>query len=447
VHRVNVVILATVLGGLLAAAPGAAAAAGAGPAGPGRPHPAAHQRWTAPRRWAAANDWEPNVAASPRSPWVYQMTTRYSHPSACGRGMRHCIVFRASADHGRTWTAARPMPRRYCPPGRRCALASWQNDPVLAVSTSGVIYAAWMNGWNVTFMRSTDHGRSWHDAAYFRRAAGLSFTDKPWLAISPSGRDVYVAFNSSNSYIAASHDYGRTWSAPVRTNSDHRYWFAEAGAVAPDGTVYFGESAEHQNDKGDIRLAVLSSADAGRTWRTRFVGTSQQQPPCRVADCPHDFFGSQISLAVGRSGTVLAAYCANAKAGAPLGLYAISSADGKRWSAPRLLSGQGTAVGAGFPKVAAGLRPRTFEVAWADDRDGPAAWNIWATRTTDAGATWSRADLVSRPTAGHPGHGFAFPYGDYFGITVDRTGTVYLAWSEGKNYDGPGSTWWSKSRP
>jgi hypothetical protein len=79
----------------------------------------------------------------------------------------------------------------------------------------------------------------------------------------------------------ASHDYGRTWSAPVRTNSDHRYWFAEGGAVAPGGAVYFAESAEHQSAKGNVELAVISSANGGRRWRTSIIAISQQQPRCR----------------------------------------------------------------------------------------------------------------------------------------------------------------------
>jgi hypothetical protein len=313
---------------------------------------------------------------------------------------------------------------------------------VLQVSARGVIYAAWMDDWDVVFMRSSDHGRTWHDRFDFRRAVGRSFTDKPWIAISRSGRDVYVAFNASDSYIAASHDFGRTWSRPVKTNTDHRYWFAEGGAVARSGAAYFAESAEHQDAKGNIELAVLSSADGGRRWRTNVVGVSRQQPRCRVTDCPNDFYGSQLSLAVGRAGTVLVAYCANQKAGAPLRLFVRRSADGRRWSAPHLLAGTGAraAVGTDFPKVAAGLRPGVFEVGWEDDRDGPAAWNVRVSRSRNAGATWSGAELISRP-------GFAFPYGDYFGMAVDGSGAFYLTWSEGKGYDGLGHTWWSKSRP
>jgi hypothetical protein len=306
-----------------------------------------------------------------------------------------------------------------------------------------------MNNWDVVFARSRDHGRTWTPVHDFRRAAGASFTDKPWIAISRSGRDVYVAFNRSDSYVSASHDSGRTWSRPVRTNRDGRYWFAEGGAVAPDGRVYFAESAEHQNAKGAVRLAVVSSADGGASWTTRFVARSQQQPRCPVRDCPNDFYGAQISLAVDPAGAVLAVYAASAVPGARMRLYAITSRDGVTWSAPADLGARGTSVGADFPKAAAGPAPGDFRVAWADDRSGPRAWNIWYRASDDAGLRWSRAVRVSGQRPGGHGRaqaGFPFPYGDYFGLAVDGRGASYLTWSQGQSYDGPGGTWWAASR-
>jgi hypothetical protein len=318
------------------------------------------------------------------------------------------------------------------------------------VSSAGVSYAAWMNQWDVTFARSYDHGRTWTALHDFRRAAGLSFTDKPWIVISPSGRDVYVAFNSSDSYVSASHDYGRTWATPVKTNTNGRYWFAEGGAVAPDGHVYFAESAEHQNAKGDILLAVLSSGNGGASWRTRYVARSQQQPHCPAKDCPNDFYGAQTSLAVDPAGTIMVAYAANGVPQAPMRPYEIASADGGRsWTAPRALGPGGTKVGAGFPKAAAGPRPGDFRVAWEDDRNGAAAWNVWYRATTNGGASFSPAVRLSDRGSGAPYKsraGFRFPYGDYFGMTVDSRGTSYLIWGEGTSYDGPGGTWWARGR-
>jgi hypothetical protein len=212
--------------------------------------------------------------------------------------------------------------------------------------------------------------------------------------------------------------------------------------------VYFAESAEHQNAKGTVRLAVISSADGGASWTTTYVALSQQQPRCPTADCPNDFYGAQISLAVDRAGTILAAYVANATARAPMRLYVITSADGVSWSAPADLGAHGTSVGADFPAVAAGPRPGDFRVAWEDDGNGRKAWNVWYRATVNQGASWSPAARVSNRGSGAPYKtkaGFRFPYGDYFGMTVDSHGVSYLAWSEGKSYDGPGSTWWARN--
>jgi hypothetical protein len=423
------------LAGLYAAAiPAAATPAAAG-----------HRGFSTERLWGPHNDWEPDIAADPSAPWLYQMTTQYGGHRVCQPRMNHCVLFRASPDRGRTWGRAMVMPRTQCPPGKFCRLAAWQNDPVIGVSSSGVIYAAWMNQWDVTFARSGDHGRTWTALHDFRRALAASFTDKPWIAVSPSGKDVYVAFNSSDSYVSASHDYGRTWAAPVKTNTGGRYWFAEAGAVAPDGGAYFAESAEHQDAKGDILLAVLSSADGGATWRTSYVARSQQQPRCPVKTCPNDFFGAQIALAIDPAGTIMAAYAANATARAPMRLAEITSADGGRsWTAPRALGSRATVVGAGFPKVAAGQRPGDFRVAWEDDGNGATAWNVWYRATTSGGASWGHLARLSDRGSGAPYKsrpGFRFPYGDYFGITVDSHGTSYVTWGEGTSYRGPGGTW------
>ncbi len=435
-----VLTVASVLAGLWGIAPPAAAmTAGHRPAA----------GWTSEQRWGPKNDWEPNVAADPSSAWLYQMTTQYGGPQVCSPHMDHCILFRSSADRGRTWHKSILMSRRRCPPARACRQAAWQNDPVLAVSSSGVIYAAWMNQWDVVFAKSRDRGRTWTGFHDFRRALAASFTDKPWIVISPDGKDVYVAFNQSDSYISASHDYGRSWSRPVRTNNGGRYWFAEAGAVAPDGHVYFAESAEHQNAKGTVRLAVISSANAGTSWTTTYVARSQQQPPCLVRGCPDDFYGPQISLATDRAGTILAAYVANTSPGTPMGLYAITSANGVSWSAPAALGSHSTRVGADFPKAAAGPRPGDFRVAWEDDGNGVKAWNVWYQATVNLGISWSPAVRVSDFNSGaayDTRAGFRFPYGDYFGMTVDSHGTSYLAWSEGNSYNGPGNTWWARNR-
>ena len=85
-----------------------------------------------------------------------------------------------------------------------------------------------------------------------------------------------------------------------------------------------------------------------------------------------------------------------------------------------------------------------------DDGNGATAWNVWYRTTANGGASWSRVARLSDRGSGAPYKtraGFRFPYGDYFGITVDRRGASYLIWSEGTSYNGPGNTWWAHTRP
>ncbi|HYT30727.1 MAG TPA: sialidase family protein [Actinomycetota bacterium] len=389
-----------------------------------------------------ANDWEPTVAADPGTSFVYQMTTRYGGTHVCGSGMQHCIFFRASADGGTTWGPDSQM----CP-GTSCKRVQAQNDPEMKVSASGVIYAAWMNDYDVVFAKSSDHGATWSTPIDFKKASGLSFTDKPILIISADGHDVYVAFNSSDSYVVASHDSGATFGPAVKTNSDGLYWFAEAGAVAPNGAAYFSESAENQTPVGPVKLYVLKSTNGGTSWASTLVDTSQQQPPCTVKNCPADFFGSQIAVAVDRAGTLMVAYSANDAVQAPLHLFARTSTDGVTWSARADIDPSGTAAGAGFPEIAAGPTAGDFRVAFQDDRNGATSWNTWFRRTTNGGGSWNPAVRLSDLGGGAPyknPNGYSFPYGDYFGLSVGGTGTNYVIWGKGPNYDGPGGAWFTR---
>ena len=393
--------------------------------------------WQSETLWSATNnDWEPSVATDPSSSWVYQATTRYGGPKACTGCPDPAIIVRASSDGGATWGADRFI----C----ACKKTKAQNDPVLAVATTGVVYAVWMNDYNpgVVFAKPSDHGVTW-TAPISVKGNGLSFTDKPWLAISPNGQDVYVAFNSSDSYVVASHNGGTSFSARVKTNSDTLYWFAEGGAVAPNGAVYFSESAENQSATGPVKVAVLKSTNGGTSWTTTFVDTSQQQPPCTVPSCGADFFAPSASLDVDAAGTILLAYSANGVAQVNKTMYVRTSTDGITWSA-RSDIGQ-NAGDNGFPSVEAGPTAGDFRVAWQDSRNA-GAWNTWYRRTTNGGSTWAAQVKLSDATSGAPyktSNGYTFPYGDYLDIAVNASGTNLVIWAEGPNYVGPGGTWFT----
>ncbi len=390
------------------------------------------------------DDWEPAVATDPITSYVYQITTRYSGPAACKGCPFPVLVFRSSSDGGAT----------YGPDSFLNLSKNKQNDPQIQVATNGVIYVAWLDNFNpgVKLIKSSDHGATWTTPISFTgKGRKPSWSDKPWLAISRDGQNVYIAFNASDSYVVSSHDAGNTFSAPVKTNNDTRYWFANGGAVAANGTVYFSEADFSQDYSGPANIDVLKSTDGGASFITTRVDTSQQMPGCAwAAGCTLGFLGSSAALAVDATGKLMIAYNANDVPSVPEQIYARTSTDGVTWSARQLVSTGVSTVNGGFPALASGPTSGDFRLAYQDDRNGSTtAFNTWYRRTTNGGGTWSADVRLSDLGKGAPyktAAGYAFPYGDYFEIAVDALGVNHVAWGEGISYTGPGGTWFTKGQ-
>ena len=149
-----------------------------------------------------ADDWEPAVAT------VLQCAVRLR---------RHDSLRRPEAVQGQlphTLDGAHDLEGRRCELGFAGAPVRLQGqrpirpaDPV--VPDNGNVYAAFMNGYNVVFIRSTDHGKTW--SAPVKTYGNVSWNDKPILVTSDDGRDVYIAFNGpqgGDPWITQSHDGG-----------------------------------------------------------------------------------------------------------------------------------------------------------------------------------------------------------------------------------------------
>lgn len=394
------------------------------------------------RLWGPSNDWEPAIAINRATGSVYQLTTRYDGPEPCKRCAGPYIIFRRSVDGGASWQAD-----QFLTPFRKS-----HNDPQIKVDGTGTIYAAWLNDYvpGVKFIKSADQGHTWTTPiAVTTKSTKPNWSDKPILAISADGRDVYIAFNASDSYAVASHDFGARFSLPVRTSHDKRYWFHTGGAVAPDGRVYFAAIDYSQDYTGDAHINVLKSSSGGVTWTTTRVDTSREAPHCDWSPgCYLGFFGPSAVLEVDAAGTIMLAYNAGDVAGAPQRMWVRTSTDGVTWSARAEISNGLPSVNNAFPALVAGSNAGDFRLAWQDDRNGSTTdWNTWYRRTTDGGKTWSDSVRVSDLFGGAPyktAAGYAFPYGDYFGIAVDAEGRTHLIWGEAAGYGGPGGTWYAR---
>jgi hypothetical protein len=261
---------------------------------------------------------------------------------------------------------------------------------------------------------------------------------------------VYIAFNQSDSYVTASHDFGQTFLPNIKTSNDTRYWFHTAGAVAPNGHIYFATADYSQTYLGDANVGVLRSTNQGATWQHIRLDTSKEAPPCSWAPgCYLGFLGPTAGLAIDSTGKILIAYNSGNVAGAAQRLYVRTSTNGSSWSARTTISDSSNSVNNAFPVAAAGGL-NDFRVVWQDDRNqAQTGWNTWYRRTNNGGSSWSAPLRLSDATSGAPyktDSGYFFPYGDYFEIAVDSVGNNHIIWGEGSSYTGPGGTWYTSGQ-
>jgi hypothetical protein len=391
------------------------------------------------RVWSGEDDWEPAIAVDPSSQYVYQMTTRYSGPKPCNNCRLPAIVFRSSSDGGATWSGDSFLP----------ITRHTQNDPQMEVATDGTIYAVFLDDYNpgIKFTKSTNRGATWSEP--FRLTGGgrkPNWSDKPVLAISPDGQHVYIAFNASDSYVVASHNFGQSFESAVKTNNDQRYWFHSAGAVAPNGDVYFAAADFSQTYTGDSNINILRSTNQGSSWSTQRLDTSAEMPPCDWADgCYLGFLGPSIGVAINGTGSMVIAYNAGINAGEAQKLWVRTSSNGVNWSERQQVSQSSNSINNAFPAVAAGTND--FRLVWQDDSNAiTTAWNTWLSTSQNGGQSWSTAVRLSDLSSGAPyktAQGYRFPYGDYLEIAVSSSGTNHIIWGEGDSYTGPGGSWYT----
>jgi hypothetical protein len=396
----------------------------------------------------APDDWEPAIAADPRSTYVYVLATRYGVTKPCGGNCpTPYIALRVSNNNGASFGPSTPL----------CACkGSGQFDPIIeVVPNTGAVYALYMNGFNVMFTKSVDHGAHW--AAPVKTFGNVSWTDKPIIAESDNGNDVYVAFNGptgGDPWIAQSHDAGGTWTQ-TKVIDSNRYIFAFDGDVAADGTVYFGESSLLYGGGGNkgtyptdvIEEHVFISTNKGQSWSDKLVTSVQPGLACVSAGCSPDFYLAHNALSADASGSLVLLYDGATQVRGLQTVEARRSTDrGQTWSAPVTLSAAGEEATAPAVESTGNGDVRAWyqQTAGAGNAD---QWNTWYRRSTDGGATWSTAVKLSDATGGaayKTAAGYQEIYGDYGEMAITSAGKSIAIWGEGASYDGPGGVWYNR---
>lgn len=387
--------------------------------------------------FTAGDQWEPAIAADGYS-HVYVLYPQYVTVPGCSACPAPSMVLQLSKNNGASWEAPRPI----------AAPRSAQFDAQIVVDPADrqTVYAAWLENdkTDIALAKSVDFGETWSVEIAVRNPAGM---DKPVLAI--RGRDLYVGYGQSRELgVAASHDGGLTFtSSTVNPNPALGWSLAGGGTVDPNGNVFFAWAGYSQTGpKGPVVLYVAKSSDGGKAWTNTLLDVSAPAPDCAAEKCGWAYLGAQITMASDAAGTLYALWNAGREAQAEERIYfASSTTSGVTWS-PKQVVSTGASEHA-FPAIVAG-EAGDLRIAWMDARTRP-FWNTYSRSSTNGGATWSAEARLSSYVPGYSyvqPEGFRFPFGDYFGLAIDNRGGTHAVWGEGRNYESPGSIWYTNGR-
>ncbi len=395
-------------------------------------------RLAAPLRmgYAARDDWEPAVASDGAGN-VYVLITHFGGVPGCGGCADPTIMVQVSRDGGKSFSVPSPLTVSAAP----------QYDPQVKISADGPIYVSYLLGKDTVVQKSTDEGATWSTPVAVNAPVKNGFTDKDGLAVHSSS--VYVGFDIAQKFfVASSRDAGATWSVAQINGKTLGWPLNGAAAVAPDGTVYMSWELVHKsgNAQGPQDVLVTKSTDGGANWTLSYADTNLPPGPACPLPCGWDFLGTGSSIAWDGAGTVYVLYNAPVTANGPPIVWFRASADGDAtWSDRSSISSDGIPVFQVFPSIDAGAAGEV-RVSWMDNRTQ--AYNVWYRSSSNSGSSWSSEVQVSQSMAGYSyitKQGFAFPYGDYYVLDLDPSGTVHVAWCEGPSYAGPGNVFYAHS--
>jgi hypothetical protein len=405
--------------------------------------------------YCGGDDWEPDVARDGQ--YVYAVYKHFPGATDCvpDSTSPRAIYIQVSADAGSTFGA----PHAVFTGAIDGVTYTNQADPTVAVDAAGDVYVAFLgyglNGGHtdVVVARSTDRGASFTAAKV--SAKGCKNCDHEKIVA--SGSDLYVAYSqATNHFISLSSDHGATWTQSTVLRAGV-VAFAEGGVVDASGNVWFAwADCQTSSCVGVPAVDYRVSRTTAGTLETTFtdVATSVQGPDCPFKSCGFAYFGPQDDIAIDAAGTLYVAWGqgqdASTRKSPPIVNLSRSTDGGHSWT---FLGRADDKQAAGcadascyavFPAILGGA-PGTVSVAWMDDRLGDPidhmnGWNVWLRTSTDGGATWTgpseRISAYDPAQAQSGPNGFAFPYGDYMGMTTSACGAPMLVWGEGFDWDG-----------
>ncbi len=244
----------------------------------------------------------------------------------------------------------------------------------------------------------------------------------PSLAVGTNGV-AYLAFagwggttTQSDIFFTESADGGRTWTTPIRVNNDVGGAAQSEPALALDSSnnIYIVWT-DARNGNNDVYSS--KSTDGGMTFaanvRVNDVTTSFQQDPAIAVD-PVDPNLVHVVWTDGR----------NTATTGPDIYYANSTDGGLSFNPSVRVNDDTGAAEQGQPAIAV-APDRSVYVVWTDPRNVARGQDIYFSKSTDLGATWSANIIVNDDT------GAAAQQEPV--IRVNEAGTVFIAWTDYRN--------------
>ncbi len=382
---------------------------------------------TGPSAVSEAIPFAPNVRVTDRSSPLPHQVEPYLVVDPLGRliigwkealtadGPGFWVGFAHSEDGGRTWSPNTVM--ALANPGRH------QSDPWLTVDERNRTYYARLeysgDESTVSVSRSDDGGRAWGPISSADDRPG--FADKESIASDGAG-SLYVVYddvvgNDTDVRFTRSPDAGASWSPTVSVTDAVGAALGPVVASSGDGNSYVAWW-----NLTDGNIMVDRSGDRGTTWGTD-IRVNSIAGSVR-SDSGNPAFPSLPSIAIDSQGRVFVAWAD--RGGGDLNIVVARSDDGGRtWTRPARVNDDLSGREQWMPALAVD-RSNRIHAAWMDNRTGNL--NVFYANSTDGGDTWSpnvRVTTAETPSSFHRP-------GDYLGFAVDANGTVYLAWTDGR---------------
>jgi hypothetical protein len=262
-----------------------------------------------------------------------------------------------SNDGGNTWNVG----------GLGSSYGVW-GDPVIDVDVNGNFYffhlsnpssGNWID--RIVCQKSTDGGNTWNNGSY-TGLNGNKAQDKQWSVVDRNNNNIYVTWTQFDAYgssnpndksiilFSKSTDEGETWSTPKKINivdgnceDEDNTVEGAVPAVGPNGEIYVAWA-------GPNGIVFNKSLDQGETWLNQEIAIDPMPT------------------------------------GWDYGIPGISRANGLPITKCDLSGGPNNG---------------TIYVNWSDQRNGADDTDIWMSKSTDGGDTWSAPKRVNDDPAGN----------------------------------------------